>query len=57
MLVDEEVKNCMVKRDVANIYVYIIENYCKYVTKLKKKKKKLYYEANIKDIKNDGKNV
>ena len=57
---DEELKNSMVERDGAKgmanksgcTYDCKLRNY---VTKLNKKTKKLYYEAKINDIKNDGK--
>ena len=60
--IDEELENCMVERDgakgVANMSGCTSDwlTYCKLrndVTKLNTKKKKLYYEANINDIKND----
>ena len=61
--IDEEFKNCMVERDGAKVVANKSGctsdwlNYCKLrndVTKLNKNNNKLYYEAKIDDIKNDG---
>lgn len=64
--VDEELKECMAQRNEAkevakrSACISDWQVYCKlrnYVTKLNRKKKKLYYELRINDIKHDGKKL
>lgn len=64
--IDEELKKCMSERDKAKVAAIKSgsssewQTYCKIrnnVTKLNRKKKKMYYETKINDIKHDGKKL